>query len=178
MWAIMFFCLICNCVYIIQMHSPTILVSLVVVLVPFTWTMLLAVAVRVTSLTAHGAPLSAVTLHVGVLEWDAKVHLWFNKCLIYTEFSHILNSLLQSIWKPTALMEMSVSWEAPISMKVEWRYASMTSGGQYVMTTGTTLMLLWSASSWGTLEVNTVYECVHAYFNFIYCTCTFRWQSI
>ena len=33
-------------------------------------------------------------------------------------------------------------------MKVEWKCASMTSGGQCVMTPGTTLMLLWSASSW------------------------------
>ena len=45
-------------------------------------------------------------------------------------------------------MEMFVSWEAPISMRVEWRCASMTSGGQCVMTTGTTLMLLWFASNW------------------------------
>ena len=64
----MFFCLICNCACVIQMQSPTILVSLVVVLVQSTWTMLLAVTVKVTSLTAHGAPLSVVTLHVGVLE--------------------------------------------------------------------------------------------------------------
>ena len=48
----------------------------------------------------------------------------------------------------TVLMEMFVWWVAPISTKVEWRCASMTSGGQCVMITGTTLMLLWSASSW------------------------------
>ena len=45
-------------------------------------------------------------------------------------------------------MEMFVWWEVPISMRVEWRCASMTSGGQYVMTTGTTLMLLWSVGNW------------------------------
>ena len=45
-------------------------------------------------------------------------------------------------------MEMFVWWEAPISMRVEWRCASMISGGQCVMTPGTTLMLLWSASNW------------------------------
>ena len=45
-------------------------------------------------------------------------------------------------------MEMFVWWEAPISMRVEWKCASMTSGGQCVMTLGTTLMLLWSANSW------------------------------
>ena len=50
------------------MQLPLVLVSLVVVLVQSTWTMLLAVAVRVASLTAHGAPLSVVTLRVGVLE--------------------------------------------------------------------------------------------------------------
>ena len=53
-------------------------------------------------------------------------------------------------------MEMFVWWEALISMKVEWRCASMTSGEQCVMTTGTTLMLLWSASNLDmlTLEVS------------------------
>ena len=51
-----------------QMQLPTILLSLVVVLVQSIWTMLLVVAKRVTSLTAHGGPLSAVTLGVGVLE--------------------------------------------------------------------------------------------------------------
>ena len=61
-------CLICNYVCIKQMQSPLVLVSLVVVLVQSTWTMLLAVAVRVTSVTAHGTPLSVVTLRVGVLE--------------------------------------------------------------------------------------------------------------
>ena len=48
----------------------------------------------------------------------------------------------------TVHMVMFVWWEAPISMRVEWRYASMTSGGQYVMTSGIPLMLLWCASSW------------------------------
>ena len=45
-------------------------------------------------------------------------------------------------------MEMFVWWEALISMRVEWRCASMTSGGQCVMTPGTALMLLLSANSW------------------------------
>ena len=56
----------------------------------------------------------------------------------------------------TVLMEMFVWWEALISMKVEWRCASMTSGGQCVMTAGTVLMLLWCADSWDmlTLEVS------------------------
>ena len=44
-------------------------------------------------------------------------------------------------------MEKFVWWEAPISMKVEWRCASITSGGQCVMMTGTPLMPLLSASS-------------------------------
>ena len=53
-------------------------------------------------------------------------------------------------------MEMFVWWEAPISMRVEWRCASMTSGGQCVMICGIALMLLWFANSWGmdTLEVS------------------------
>ena len=45
-------------------------------------------------------------------------------------------------------MEMFVWWEDPISMRVEWKCASMTSGEQCVMTVGIALMLLWSASSW------------------------------
>ena len=48
----------------------------------------------------------------------------------------------------TVPMEMFVWWEAPISMRVEWRCASMTSGGQCVMMAGTVLMPVWSASNW------------------------------
>ena len=42
----------------------------------------------------------------------------------------------------TVPMVMFVWWEAPISMRVEWRCASMTSGGQCAMTVGITQMLL------------------------------------
>ena len=54
------------------------------------------------------------------------------------------------------LTVMFVWWEVTISMRVEWRCASMTSGGQYVMTAGTALMLMWSVISWDihTLEVS------------------------
>ena len=45
-------------------------------------------------------------------------------------------------------MVMFVWWEAPISMWVEWKCASMTCGAQCVMTAGAVLMPLWSASSW------------------------------
>ena len=45
-------------------------------------------------------------------------------------------------------MVMFVWWEAPISMKVDWRYASMTSGGLSVMMAGALLMPLWSVSNW------------------------------
>ena len=60
-------------------------------------------------------------------------------------------------------MEMFVWWEAPVSMRAEWRCASMTSGGQCVMTPGTVLMLLWFASSWDmhTLEVSMLYACTY-----------------
>jgi len=53
-------------------------------------------------------------------------------------------------------MVLFVWWEVPISMRVEWRCASTTSGGLYVMISGTPLMLLWSANSWDmhTLEVS------------------------
>ena len=68
----------------------------------------------------------------------------------------IIYLLQKSTPLATVLMVMFVWLEAPISMKVEWRCASMTSGGQCVMTPGTTLMLLWSASNWDmhTLEVS------------------------
>jgi len=45
-------------------------------------------------------------------------------------------------------MEMFVWWEVPISMRVEWRCALMTSGEQCVMMGGAVLMPAWSASSW------------------------------
>ena len=53
-------------------------------------------------------------------------------------------------------MEMFVWLEAPVSTRVEWSCASMISGGQYVMTAGTVLMPVWSASNWvmHTLEVS------------------------
>ena len=65
---------------------------------------------------------------------------------------------LQSMPVETVFMEMFVWWEAPISMKVEWRCASMTSGGQCVITCGTSLMLLLFASNWDmhTQEVSIV----------------------
>ena len=44
-------------------------------------------------------------------------------------------------------MEMFVWWEALISMRVEWRCASMTSGGQCVMMAGTMSMPLWSVNN-------------------------------
>ena len=54
---------------------------------------------------------------------------------------------------------MFVWWEAPISTRVEWKCASMTSGGQCVMIYGTALMLLWCANSWDMLsqEVSTLF---------------------
>ena len=66
--------------------------------------------------------------------------------------------LLQSIQVAIVHMETFVWWEAPISMRVEWKCASITSGGQCVMTTGTALMLLWSANNWDMLilEVSTI----------------------
>ena len=49
---------------------------LVLVLALSTWTTLTAMAVRVASLTAHGAPISAVTMAMQRMqEWDAKVKL-------------------------------------------------------------------------------------------------------
>ena len=48
----------------------------------------------------------------------------------------------------TVLMVMFVWWEAPVSMRVDWRYASMTSGGLSVMMAGALLMPQWSVSNW------------------------------
>ena len=58
------------------------------------------------------------------------------------------NVYLKSILVATVLMETFVWWMAPISMRVEWRCASMTSGGQCVMTIGITVTPQWFASSW------------------------------
>ena len=55
-------------------------------------------------------------------------------------------------------MVMFVWWEAPISTKVEWKYALTTSGEQCVMMVGAVLMPVWSASSWDmqSLEVSAI----------------------
>ena len=46
-------------------------------------------------------------------------------------------------------------------MRVEWRCASMTSGGQCVMTSGVDMMLQLFVNNWDihTLEVSVVYVC-------------------
>ena len=51
-----------------QMQLPSAMLTLVLVLVQSSWTMLTVMAERVTSLTAHKAHLSTVTLGMGVLE--------------------------------------------------------------------------------------------------------------
>ena len=69
---------------------------------------------------------------------------------------------------------MFVWWEAPISMKVEWKCASMTSGEQCVIMAGTGLMLLWSANSWDmhTLEVSANASIVRqSYYHLKYLIC-------
>ena len=81
----------------------------------------------------------------------------------------------------TVPMEMFVWWEVPISMKVEWSYASMTSGGQCVMMAGAALMPLWFASSWvmQPLEVsaNTVQCEQECLLNLLFFP-VIRWNSI
>ena len=55
---------------------------------------------------------------------------------------------------------------APISMRVEWKCASMTSGEQCVMTPGTALMLLWFVISW---DMQTIKVCnIHHLLQTIY----------
>ena len=82
----------------------------------------------------------------------------------------------------SVLMEIFVWWEAPVSMKVEWRCASMTNGGQCVMMTGAVLMPVWSASSWvmQPLEVSANTVCsVRARVSFEFATSSvIRWNSI
>ena len=60
---------------------------------------------------------------------------------------------------PYAPMAMFVLLVVPISMRVEWRCVSMTSGEQFVTTSGTALMLLLSVNNWDmpTLEVSSLY---------------------
>ena len=82
---------------------------------------------------------------------------YFDSQVQYTIFSI---HLLQPKQVATVPMVMFVWWEASISMRVEWRCASMTSGEQCVMTTGTALMPLSSASSWDmhTLAVSVLFN--------------------
>ena len=83
----------------------------------------------------------------------------YGMCNIFWSGSVLNIGHLQSMSVATALMVMFVWWEAPISMRVEWRCASMTSGEQCVMTSGTALMRLWSASIWDMhiLEVSVLF---------------------
>ena len=78
-------------------------------------------------------------------------------------------------------MAMFVWWEAPVSSRVEWRCASMISGGQCVMTVGTVLMQLWSASSWDmqSLEVSAIInQFVWVFFlNFLLNLMLFLWSG-
>ena len=64
-----------------------------------------------------------------------------------------------SIPAATAPMVMFVWWEGLISMREEWRCASMTSGGQCVATSGVDLMLQLSVNNWDihTLEVSYIF---------------------
>ena len=80
----------------------------------------------------------------------------------------------------SVLMEMSVWWEALISMRVEWRCASMISGEQCVMMAGTVLMLVWSASSWvmQPLEVSVNIPFSMSIFQFAAFVSVIRWNSI
>ena len=72
----------------------------------------------------------------------------------------MFNTSLQLLPVATVLMVMFDWWEAPILIRVEWRCASMTSGGQFVTISGTALMLLWSAGKWDmhTLEVSRLFD--------------------
>ena len=71
-----------------------------------------------------------------------------NKLAYYGD-TYIVRMVIFIQWFLVAavLMEMFVWWEAPISMRVEWRSASMTSGEQCVMTAGAVLMQLWFAGN-------------------------------
>ena len=51
-----------------QVHWPSAMLNLVLVLVPSNWRVSVAVAMRVISLTVHTLPLSAVAIIVEVLE--------------------------------------------------------------------------------------------------------------
>ena len=118
------------------------MLTLVLVLVQSIWTMLAAVVLKVTSLTVHIAPLSpASTATHKMQERDAKVRRVDHS---YTENIALCSSMFLEQYVPMATvhMEMFVWWEALISMKVEWRCASMTSGGQCVMMAGAVLMQL------------------------------------
>ena len=158
------------------MPWPLAMLTLVLVLVLSTWNMLAVMAVRGTSLIVHGVLLSAVTAMAieKMLEWDVKVCMVCMKWVAFFWSGSVLNiDRLQLMQVATVHMVTFVWWEAPISMRVEWRCASMTSGGQCVMTAGTTLMQLWSASNWDmhTLEASVLYTISASMPIIIFCTC-------
>ena len=79
---------------------------------------------------------------------DTRINTDSNKLAYYGD-TYIVRMVIFIQWFLVAavLMEMFVWWEAPISMRVEWRSALMTSGEQYVMTAGAVLMQLWFAGN-------------------------------
>ena len=93
-----------------------------------------------------GAPaILSMLFTLMMLESDVKVYLcmiaYLPLCIV--NYMYLLQwTSLRSMLQATVPMVMFVWWEAPPSMKVEWRCASMTSGGLCVMTSGTVMMLL------------------------------------
>ena len=74
-------------------------------------------------------------------------------------------------------MVMFVLWEAPISMRVELKCASMISGGQSVKMAGTPLMLLLSVGNWDmhTPEVSINYSATLGY-QYVFSYCQYRYS--
>ena len=108
-----------------------------------------------------------------------EIQILYHICLLTFSYYRHAKLFATVIASGNCTYVMFVWWEAPINMRAEWKYASMTSGGQCVMMAGAVLMQLWSASSWDMqpLEVsanNAWWEL--EFFTLLYFLC--RWNCI
>ena len=91
------------CFYYQKMQSPLAMLTLVLELAQYTWTGLVAVAVRVDSLTAQAAPLSSAPMAIQMmLEWDVKVDLLMETAaysIIQSLFSYSQHQWQLYIWR-------------------------------------------------------------------------------
>ena len=82
-----------------QMQWASVVLISVLALAQFTWTMLLAVVVKVISLTVHVVPMStALMVTHKMLEWDVKVDFSVNFELQTEECVYLLSIIIATTW--------------------------------------------------------------------------------